>query len=385
MSAFAEPAGLYVHVPFCARACPYCDFDFIVGRAETLGDRIQAWLEQLERELARALGARWAPFDTFYVGGGTPSLLEPAQLRRLFELLEPARGQLREFSVELNPEHCDGPRLDCLVEGGVDRVSLGVQSLDPRGLEQLGRVHSREQGLAAIAGAQARGLRVSADLILGWPGQDAAGLERELEAFVGAGVGHLSVYALTIEDATPWPKLVRRGLRVLPSEDLQGELLERCAARLEAFGYAHYEVASYARPGQEAVHNGKYWRWIDVLGLGPSAASVRHLGSELEGSGLERRVNPRGLERWLADEAPSVERLERERAAGEGLWLGLRRLDGLEISSFLARFGVERGWLEAKIERQLQLGNLALDDAGARLAVAPGRWLWHDAIAIDLI
>lgn len=375
-----EAAGLYVHAPFCARACPYCDFDFVVGRAQSLGDRIEAWLQQLERELARELDAGWGPFDTFYVGGGTPSLLPPTQLRRLFELLEPARGPLRECSVELNPEHCDAERLDELVKCGVDRVSLGVQSLDPRGLAQLGRVHSREQALDAIAQTQARGLRVSADLILGWPGQDAAGLARELDDYLATGVGHISVYALTIEEATPWPKLVRRGLRILPDEDLQGELLERCAAQLERHGYVHYEVASYARPGQEAVHNGKYWRWVDVLGLGPSAASVRH-----SRGGLERRVNPRGLDAWLADEAPSVERLEREHAAGEGLWLALRRLDGVEISSLLARFGVDERWLERKIGRQLQLGNLSLDARGERLAVAPGRWLWHDAIAVDLV
>jgi oxygen-independent coproporphyrinogen-3 oxidase len=378
-----SPTGLYVHVPFCARACPYCDFDFEVGHTDAA---IDAWLEGLERErLGRAGELDGVTFDTVYVGGGTPSVLSPAQLRRFSSWLREGLGVdpsgLLEFSVELNPEHVSPVLLDALVEVGVDRVSLGVQSLVPEGLRALGRMHDAAQALASVQTCVARGLRTSADLIVGWPGHGEAALLDEIDRLLDAGAEHLSIYALTIEQGTPWPKLVRRGLRVMPDEDEQGERLLAAERRCTEHGLAHYEIASYAKPGAEAVHNSKYWRALDVVGFGPSAASVCH------GSGIvERRVNVRGLAAWLGDpDNPERERLEGERAAAEGLWLGLRRLGGLDVAAWLERFAVDRGWLEARVARQLALGNLEFLDGGARLRVSPGRWLWHDDIAVDLL
>lgn len=391
----AEGVGLYVHVPFCERACPYCDFDFEVGRPARLGLAIERWLAGLERErLARIAAGEHleVDIDTLYVGGGTPSVLAPEQLRGLFAwlgrgfLFDP--GSLREVTVELNPEHVDAARLDALVELGVGRVSLGVQTLAPSGLRELGRAHDREAALTAIERCVARGLRTSADLIVGWRGQGVDELRRDLDALAERGVEHVSIYGLTIEPDTPWPKLVRRGLRVLPDDDLQADLLLAAEAELEARGYVHYEVASYARSGAEAIHNSKYWRWIDVIGLGPSAASVRHRSATGEGQGggvVERRSNPRGLEAWAGSSAPISERLEGRSAAAEGLWLGLRRLRGMDVNAFLGRFGVDRSWLEARVARQLRLGNLEWALDGALLRVAPGRWLWHDSIAVGVL
>jgi oxygen-independent coproporphyrinogen-3 oxidase len=379
----SERAGLYLHVPFCARACPYCDFDF-----EIAGDagRIDAWIDGLERErVGRASALERVSFDTVYVGGGTPSLLSAAQLRRVSTWLRDRLGvdpaALREFTIELNPEHVSPELLDALVEIGDTRVSRGVQSLGPEGLRMLGRVHEVQQARAGVRDCVERGLRTSADLIVGWPGHTDATLHGELDALLDAGVEHLSIYALTIEPDTPWPKLVRRGLRVLPDEDEQAERLLAAEQHLCARGFVHYEVASYARPGAEARHNGKYWRFVDVVGFGPSAASVRH------GRGVvERRSNVRGLSAWLDDPAsPERERLEGERAAAEGLWLGLRQLGGLDVGRYLERFAVDRRSLHARIARQLELGNLELREGGAVLAVAPGRWLWHDSIAVDLL
>jgi oxygen-independent coproporphyrinogen-3 oxidase len=383
-----ELGGLYVHVPFCERACPYCDFDFQVGRAARLGSAIERWMTGLERERER----RWPSgselaFDTIYVGGGTPSVLAAEQLRALFGWLRASFGlhtkSMREITVELNPEHVDAQRLAALIELGVDRVSLGVQTLDPTGLRELGRAHDQDAALAAVTQCVARGLRCSADLIVGWRGQTPEQLRRDIDRLVGAGVEHVSVYGLTIEPDTPWPKLVRRGLRVLPDDDVQAELLLIAEAELEARGFEHYEVASYAKPKAEAIHNSKYWRWIDVIGLGPSAASVRH-GHE-QGPIVERRSNPRGLDAWARGEASSDERLEDTQAAAEGLWLGLRRLRGLDVSAYRARFGVDQAWLEARTARQRELGNLEFLDNGARLRVAPSRWLWHDTIATGLL
>jgi oxygen-independent coproporphyrinogen-3 oxidase len=379
----AHDAGLYVHVPFCARACPYCDFDFEVGRDPA---RVEAWLEGLERErVSRAGALQHVGFDTVYLGGGTPSVLTVAQLRRLTQWLRAQLGvdpaKLREFTVELNPEHVSPELLDVLVQLGVDRVSLGVQSLVPEGLRALGRVHAAAQARACVHACVARGLRTSTDLIVGWPGHRDSDLLDELDELLHAGVEHLSIYALTIEPDTPWPKLVRRGLRVLPDEDEQAELLLAAERHLCARGLVHYEIASYARPGAEALHNGKYWQFLDVVGFGPSAASVWH------GPGVvERRSNVRGLEAWLGDPARSEhERLTGERAAAEGLWLGLRRLGGLDVARYLERFAVDRRWLEARVARQLELGNLRFGEGGATLAVAPDRWLWHDGISIDLL
>lgn len=372
-------------MPFCARACPYCDFDFEVGRGPKLDQRVAAWLAGLERErLARAHRLADRSFDTLYIGGGTPSAISLERLRALFEWLSSklavVPGQLRERSMELNPEHASPAYLDALIELGVDRVSLGIQSLTPEGLRQLGRAHTREQALASVARSVGQGLRTSADLIVGWPGQTRAQLERELLELVDAGVEHLSIYGLTIEPDTPWPKLVRRGLRVLPNDDLQADLLLLVERELVERGFVHYEVASYARPGAEAIHNGKYWRFVDVVGLGPSAASVWHIDGA-----VERHINVRGLGPWLEGEAPERERLDGERAAAEGLWLGLRRLTGLDVDRFARRFLVERAWVEARVGRQVELGNLVWEQGGRLLRVGDGRWLWHDSIAIGLL
>ncbi|KIG12440.1 putative radical SAM family enzyme [Enhygromyxa salina] len=378
-------AGLYVHVPFCARACPYCDFDFEVGRGPKLEERAAAWLAGLERERATRAGQLAdRSFETLYIGGGTPSTLSIACLRGLFEWLGRGLGvvpdQLRERTMELNPEHAAPALLDAVVELGIDRVSLGIQSLTPEGLRQLGRAHTRGQALACIERCVARGLRTSADLIVGWPGQTPAQLEQDLGELVDAGVEHLSIYGLTIEPDTPWPKLVRRGLRVLPNEDQQADLLLLVERGLLDRGFVHYEVASYARPGAEAIHNGKYWGWADVIGLGPSAASVWHVDGA-----VERQVNARGLGNWLDGEGPARERLEREQAAAEGLWLGLRRLTGLDVDRFCQVFAVETTWVEARVKRQVELGNLVWEQGRRRLRVGDGRWLWHDSIAVELL
>jgi oxygen-independent coproporphyrinogen III oxidase len=373
--------GLYVHVPFCARACPYCDFDFEVGRDPP----VAAFLAGLEAE-RRARGLPLGlPVRTVYVGGGTPSQLGPAGLGALLRWVDACfdtRAAL-ERTVELNPEHVDATLLDALRDAGVDRVSLGVQSLAADALVQLGRAHQAHQARAALEAAVARGLRVSADLIVGWPGQRAASLRADVAGLCDAGVEHVSIYALTIEAGTPWEALVRRGRRCLPHADAQARRLREAADLLAAAGLHHYEVASYARPGARALHNLGYWTWRDYVGLGPSAASARY---ERDGA-VERRTNPRGLPRWRSDPLAGVqvERLDPVAAAAEGLWLALRALDGVDPAAFVRRFpAVDDAWLRARVAGQLARGNLEATAQGI-LRVAAGRWLWHDEIGADLL
>ena len=383
MSAIAS-TGLYVHVPFCARACPYCDFDFVVDAAPA----IDPFLAGLEREVAGRVDAERRHdidaerrYATVYVGGGTPSVLHPADLRRLVAWIRDRFdvADAIEWTVECNPEHVDAARIEALVESGIDRISLGVQSLEQRGLVQLGRAHTPASALDAIARAARAGLRVGADLIVGWPGQDPTAVARDVDALVDAGIEHVSIYALTIEPGTPWPKLVARGARAMPDPDAQADALLQAEAALTLRGFHHYEVASYARTeSARSQHNLGYWTGRDYVGLGPSAASARaHAG------GTARRTNPRGLTAWLAA-PPEEEILDPERAAAEGLWLGLRVLTGMSISAFVARFpAASREWIEAHTAKHRELGNLVLEDDTLR--VAPDRWLHHDAIASDLL
>jgi oxygen-independent coproporphyrinogen-3 oxidase len=320
--------------------------------------------------------------STLYLGGGTPSMLGAAGLTKLLALVR-ARVDLRsvdEATIELNPEHAD--LIDALPELGFHRASLGVQSFDAEALRQLGRVHDPGQAEHAAARCIAAGLRTSIDLIVGWPGQSDASLHDDLARTIALGPEHASIYALTIEAGTPWPKLVRRGLRALPDEDRQGDALARVEATLADAGYAHYEIASYAKRGAIARHNTAYWRWRDYVGLGPSAASAHYE----EGSGaVVRRTNARGLTAWLGNAPPEIERLEPTAAAAEGLWLGLRMLEGFDVAAFLARFvAIDRAWLDARTGPACARGDLTWTVDG-RLQIAPGRWLHADAIAARLI
>ncbi len=377
---WASPVGLYVHVPFCARACPYCDFDFEVGRDPPV-DRFIAGLER-ERRARRV--PEGLPVHTVYVGGGTPSMLGPAGLGALWEWIGDRFDTTAcvERTTELNPEHVDERLLEALASRGVRRVSLGVQSLSTDALSMLGRVHRAAKARQALGSVLRRGLHVSADLIVGWPGQTEASLLADLDGVLAEGVGHVSIYALTIEPGTPWETLERQGRRRRPDADEQAERLATAARRLTAAGFVHYEVASYGRGEHRAEHNLGYWSWRNYLGLGPSAASARY---HPDGS-VERRSNARGLDRWAADPmAGDEERLAPRAAAAEGLWLGLRRLEGIEVRDFLRRFGaaVDEAWLRRTLDRSIVRGNVQWTDG--LLRVHPDRWLWHDEIGADLM
>jgi oxygen-independent coproporphyrinogen-3 oxidase len=366
-----------VHVPFCVRRCPYCDFDFVVGRTpDTAG-----YLAALSTELASRRDELTTAPTTLYLGGGTPSALGTGGLSRLLELLSPwCPGPVREATVELNPEHVDNPLVAMLRAHGIDRVSLGVQSFDGEALAQLGRSHDASQAERAVELCLHAGLRTSIDLIVGYPGQTRARLDADLAKVIGLQVGHVSIYALTIERGTPWPRLVRRGLRQLPDDDAQADMLSRTHDVLGEAGLQHYEVASHARPGERAIHNGLYWAWQDYVGVGPSAASATY-GDD---GSVARRTNARGLAAWAAGGAPQHEVLDGRRAAAEGLWLGLRTFDGVHVADFLRRFPqIDRAWLARKTDARVERGDLERTDE--RLRLGRDRWLVLDGIAADLV
>ncbi len=371
-------AGIYLHVPFCARACPYCDFDFEVGRTPNLA----LYVDGLERELSQRAAELLQPFDTLYLGGGTPSLLGAEALAQVIALVRSAAPMLStvECTLEANPEHVDREHVAAWREVGIDRVSLGVQSFDPRGIEQLGRGHSVMQAMEACRELSRAGLRVSVDLILGWQGQDQASLARELDVIALLGVSHVSVYALTIEEGTPWPKLVRRGLRVLPDNDTQGVLMEQVHSALTELGLQHYEVASYGRPGDRSLHNQKYWQWHDYVGLGPSAASARY---RVDGA-VTRLSNARGLRSWASGHPGTSEELRAEQAIAEGLWLSLRQLGPILLADLERRFaGVPKARIDDLLHRLERKMLITRDDRSFQLT--PGSWRLHDLVGMTVL
>jgi len=302
MATDPRPAGVYLHVPFCARLCDYCDFNRVAEGDVAVHRRYAA---ALRAELARVaaagprgvappgadVDASWPTFTSVFVGGGTPTLLPADELagvlRRVREVL-PIAGDA-EVTVEANPETVTVEGLATLVAAGLDRVSMGAQSFAPHVLAALGRWHDPERPLRAVAEARTAGVRrVSLDLIHGTPGETAQDWVDTLRTVLSAGTDHVSAYALTVEPSTAYAARVRRGEALAPDEDVQAEREEVARAVLGAAGLARYEVSNWARPGAASVHNLTYWRGGDWLGIGAGA----HGHWRGEGAGREAEGRP---------------------------------------------------------------------------------------------
>jgi len=325
---------VYVHVPFCRRRCPYCDFYFEIG-ASTAG-----FVDAVARELdRRAAGLTW-PAATLSFGGGTPSQLPPTDLARLVQLVR-ARGLASdaEIALEVNPEDVDDALVGGLVDAGFTRVSVGLQSFDDAVLRWLGRAHDRNRGRAAVAALVDAGFDVGVDLIVGVPVEDATRLARDVDDAAALGVVHLSTYVLTVEAGTPLVQLIRRGAREDVDDDRQADAYETILACADAAGFAQYEVSSHARPGKTSRHNRLYWQRGDYLGLGPGAHSFR---VDDDGRAIRRHTTAR-LTDWQPalmrgdDAAHDVEVLEPAHAFLEAVAFGLRDLGvGVDVTALAA-------------------------------------------------
>jgi oxygen-independent coproporphyrinogen-3 oxidase len=324
--------GIYVHVPFCSALCPYCDFAVVVGRAEVH----ERYCEALVAEAASHRGAPIA--SSLFIGGGTPTVLDPSLLR---DLLDRIRGLMpledgAEITVEANPESVSEAGMRALAAAGVNRVSVGAQSFAPHVLRALGRTHSVEQAANAVVSARAATIaNVSLDLIYGGPGETMQDWRESLSRALEQSPDHISAYALTIEERTPFGKAVVRGTMQEPEQDDLATKYEIAVEMLEKAGYRHYEISNWARPGFESKHNLLYWTQGEYIGLGIGAHSHR--------DGV-RWWNTRALTRYLADPTGArdgEERLDPEERAEEWVSLRMRLMEGLEIDEASARLGRE--------------------------------------------
>ncbi|WP_428262102.1 coproporphyrinogen-III oxidase family protein [Haliangium sp.] len=342
------PLGVYVHVPWCRRLCPYCDFAVTVVGRRPIPHR--AYLDAILAEWAEhAPGLAGRELVSIYFGGGTPSLWEPDCLAATVNAIAGHMGADPaglEITLEANPDDCTPARLAAWRRAGINRLSIGVQSLSSATLARLGRDHLGD-GPAALSAAREAGFeRLSADLIFAVPEAasasapgtaaaseasrgDHAGLDPSVAQVADMGVGHLSVYELTIEERTSFGKAARRGRLVPLSDERRGAQYEAAHELLCGRGYEHYEISSYARPGQRAVHNQLYWTGGEYLGLGCGAASFV---LDRDG-GAERRTNLRALAPYLRARGPERvaerERLDPGEVAVDRVWLGLRTVDGV--------------------------------------------------------
>ena len=371
--------SVYVHFPWCLKKCPYCDFASAgIRRSEVPHE---AYADAVLGELARKrLEGR--TLHSVFFGGGTPSLWAPEALGRVLDgVLDafPERAHDLEITVECNPTSLDREKAAALRDVGVNRLSIGVQSLDAERLRYLGRLHDPEGALRAVRAATEEMGRVSADLMFGMPGQKPDDFAGEIAQLLDTGIEHVSAYALTIEPDTQFGALHKKGkLPVAPDDDYADTFL-RAREVFAAAGMEHYEVSNYARPGQASRHNQHYWRGGDYLGLGAGA-----VGAMSEGTSSRRTKNDPRPERYLAGEgAVFEETLTPEDRVREALMLGLRTAEGMALDAIRERTGVDpASGRERALSRRRERGDVALE--GGFLRVPPDRWLHLDAIVADL-
>jgi len=355
-----SPFALYIHVPFCAQKCPYCDFNTYAVERVPDTDYTEALLAELDmwgrdpRLVGRSV-------STIFFGGGTPSLLSAASLARIIEKARMLFGVVRgaEITLEANPSTPSEALYAGFLDATINRLSFGVQSFDSQRLALLGRDHSPEDAQRAVMQARSSGFQnVSLDLIFGVPGQSVKELKSDLDVASELPITHLSTYALTIEPGTPFYQRQERGLLKASKEELVAEMLSLIPERLRRHGFERYEISNYARDGLRSKHNEAYWLGSDYLGIGAGAHSyIAHY----EGTRLK------SAERWSTLAQPAAymkgaregktvswrEPLTTEALMFEFFYVGLRRMEGVSLSEFSERFGPDAR--ERHEERSIEL------------------------------
>ena len=374
--------GVYVHFPFCAAKCPYCDFN---SHVRTVVDE-EAWVSGVERELewVAAQQSERAVVETIFFGGGTPSLMGGASAGRVLAkiaALWPMANDA-EITLEANPASTDAARFADYRAAGINRVSLGVQALNDADLKKLGRLHDKAEAVAALVLAQKTFERVSLDLIYARPGQTEAQWRDELREAIGFGTEHLSLYQLTIEPETPYALQHRKGELVIPDDDLAAGLYETTQEITEAAGLPAYEISNHAKPGAESRHNLIYWRYGDYAGVGPGAhGRVQTRDGRIATAAIKLPERWRDAVTNKGQGFAEQVAIHDGDAAREHLLMNLRLREGLDLAAYELRWGMRPPM--DKLTAMAAHGLLALD--GDILTATPTGRLVLNAVIAEIL
>jgi len=378
------PLSLYVHLPWCVRKCPYCDFNSHQGKgALPFEDYIDALIRDLDQDLPLVWGRT---VHSVFFGGGTPSLFPPEAIDRF---LQAAAARLRfapglEVTLETNPGTAEHGRFDRYLAAGVNRISFGIQSFDDGCLERLGRIHDSREAEAAVKLAQDAGFdNFNLDLMYALPGQTLAMAEHDLERAFALQPAHVSHYQLTLEPNTIFFSRPPKGL---PDDDHAWDMQAHCQALLAAAGFEHYEVSAYARPGRQCAHNLNYWRFGDYLGVGAGAHGKISLGAD---QSILRRWKVKHPTRYLetAGSAAAIggdESIAAQNRPFEYMLNTLRLREGFRLIDFSARTGLPAEVIAAPLQQAVAKGWLHLDDQGQVTPTELGRRFTNDVIELFL-
>jgi oxygen-independent coproporphyrinogen-3 oxidase len=359
--------SLYIHIPFCVKKCRYCGFystSYSPGRADEFLSGLIHEAEMYRNDFSHQ------PFSSIYIGGGTPTVLSPAQFGLLIKVIRehfPIDDNV-EFSVEANPNTATSEKLSFLLAQGVNRLSLGVQSFSDEVLQTLGRLHTGEQASDAFRLAKIAGFRnIGVDLIYGIPGQTAAHWEETLDAAITLKPEHISAYSLSLDDGSLFLREAEAGRFTMPVDEVMAAMYERAVMKLDNAGYGRYEISNFTLPGHECRHNMNYWDRGEYLGLGPGAWSFisgRRYANISDTTEYAQRLSNGG------SAVDAQETIGPELSAGEMIFLGLRTMKGLDLLRFEQEYG-------ADLLRRLEKNAAPLTDAGL-LCMTEGRLRFTD-------
>lgn len=372
--------GVYIHVPFCKIRCSYCDF---ATDLEKSGDR-NRYFDTLEREFSLRLSDCKIPLDTIYLGGGTPSLLEVDDLRRLVRLIENyfEISHLKEFTIEANPGGVCQEVLESWRSVGIDRVSLGVQSFIAEELKVLGRAHLNEHNHAALKALSRSKMRFNTDLMIGTPNQTLESVVSNLETVIDYGCRHISVYMLSVESEAPWFESIQKGIIKVCEDSEVAEMYRKIIETCTRNGIYQYEISAFSEHGEESKHNLKYWMNETTLGFGPSAASY---------SGGYRYQNWRSLkawqQQWFSDGSfMQFERIHSKNAILDTFMLQFRLVCGVAVKELnSAHYSYPELEIDKRINRLISKGLLKLCESGQRIFLSEEGKLFANEVFLEFV